>query len=323
MKALQSLLEMAKRSTPHGFYELAKKKYGTEKVKALKWPEIAAVAKENDVLIPPYLRTQKVGRGLFNVVPQDHDDAKPAPKEEPKKPSADAVKATVARLAGDAMKGSKPKEEAPKEYKLPQLEHTSYHDWSEFYGLMKKRFGEFELERVEHGRQTRDRFGTMLGMKLMVNKKNGQVMGVWDVTGSDKVPGRGFVAYGSGTLAKEKQEPPKEATKPREERKGGEATEQQMRDALDAVKNAMRNADRSQGQTWRGIEKDGKGFMFDVRDWGHWEGDDGSGDYDFQNLTKKSSKMMNDIITDVEKRYKNVKLDWQTGEKNWIYVSAK
>lgn len=321
MKTLQSLMEMAKRSTPHGFYELAKKKYGAEKVKALKWPEIAAVAKENDVLIPPYLRSQKVGRGLFNLVPQDHADAKPAPKEEPKKPSADAVKATVARMAGDAMKDSKPKEEAPKEYKLPQLENTSYHDWSEFYGLMKKRFGEFELERVEHGRQTRDRFGTMLGMKLMVNKKNGQVMGVWDVTGSDKVPGRGFVAYGSGTLAKEKQEPPKESPKAREERKGGEATDQQMMDALDMAKSAMRNYDRN-GE-FNKIQKDGKGYMFDVRYWGHWEGDDGSGDYDWQQLSDESRKKLRVILQQVEDRYKNVKMQYSPEEKNWIVVSAR
>lgn len=316
MKTLQTLLEMAKRSTPTQFYELAKKKYGAEKVKALKWPEIAAISKEHEVLIPPYLRSQKVGRGLFNLVPPDHPDAKPAPKEEPKKPSTDAVKATAARMASDAMKDSK-----PKEYKLPQLENTSYHDWSEFYRLMKKRFGDFELERVEYGRQTRDRFGTMIGMKLMVNKKTDQVMGIWEVTGSDKIPGRGFTAYGIGTLAKEKQEPPKEAPKPREERKGGEATEQQLRDALQAVRDAMRNVDRR--ADYEQIQKDGRGFEFQVRYWGEWEGDDGSGDYDFQSLTRKSSKMLNDIITDVEKRYKTVKLDWQTGEKNWIYVSAK
>ena len=311
MKTLQTLLEMAKRSTPHGFYELAKKKYGAEKVKALKWPEVAAVAKENDVLIPPYLRTQKVGRGLFNVVPQDHDDAKPKSKG-----LTPAVAPREQARAAD-------KEEPKKEYKMPHLSSTTYSDWSDLYAAMKKQFGDFDLERVPHGQQRSGRHGAQLGTKLLVNKKTGEVMGYWDVHSADMVPGRGFVAYGSGQLAsgQKPKEEPKAA--PRAERKGGEATDQQLRDALQAVKDAMRNADRQQHQTWRAIEKDGKGFMFDVRDWGDWEGDDGSGDYDFQNLTKKSSKMLHDIIADVEKRHKNVKLDWQTGEKNWIYVSAK
>ena len=85
----------------------------------------------------------------------------------------------------------------------------------------------------------------------------------------------------------------------------------------------MKNADRQQGQTWRSTHSKAEGFELEVRDWGQWEGDDGSGDYDHQTLTSKSSKMLRDIIAGVEKRYGNVKLSSQTGEKNWIYVSAQ
>lgn len=79
-----TIMEMAKRSTADQFYALAKKKYGADKVKSLKWPEIVALAKEADVLIPPYLRTQKVGRGLFNLVPPEHADTKEPAKDEKK-----------------------------------------------------------------------------------------------------------------------------------------------------------------------------------------------------------------------------------------------
>jgi len=76
MKLIQSLLEMAKRASPDGFYKLGKEMYGAEKVKSLSWSEIKAIADKHDVLIPAYLRSQKVGRGRFNIVPADHADAK-------------------------------------------------------------------------------------------------------------------------------------------------------------------------------------------------------------------------------------------------------
>ena len=76
MKLIQTLLEMAKRASPDGFYKLGKEMYGSQKVKSLTWPEIKAIADKHDVLIPAYLRSQKVGRGRFNIIPADHADAK-------------------------------------------------------------------------------------------------------------------------------------------------------------------------------------------------------------------------------------------------------
>lgn len=221
MNTLQMLLEMAKRSSPHGFYELAKKKYGAEKVKGLKWPEIAAVAKENDVLIPPYLRTQKVGRGLFNLVPGDHADAKaPEKKEEPKKPAPDAVKATAARMAGDAMKDAKPKE-APKKDAVDEAE---------------------------------------------------------------------------------------------------------LKTALRELQGLMRDQQKlDRGTTWRmDYQKNGKALTGEVRDWGHWEGDDGSGDYDWQEMTSDTRELLKRLCAKVESWHKGrVKVSYSGGEKNWIELFAE
>lgn len=85
MKLIQTLLEMAKRASPDGFYKLGKEMYGAEKVKSLSWPEVKAIADKHDVLIPAYLRSQKVGRGRFNIVPADHADAKEPVKSTPLK----------------------------------------------------------------------------------------------------------------------------------------------------------------------------------------------------------------------------------------------
>lgn len=302
-EGLTQLAEMAKRSKPDDFYAMAKKKYGADKVKSLKWPEIVAVAKENDVLIPPYLRSQKVGRGSFNLVPPEHADTKPA-KEEPK---AETPKV-------------EPKKE---EYKMPQLESASYTEWSEFYRELKKRFGDFELERVPHGEQRRDRRGTQLGDKLLIDKKTGVVMGVWEVTGSDMIPGRGNVAYGRGTMAREKQEVPKVAPKP-ERRTGGNASDDELKTALLDVAAEMKHHKDNKGADWRTTpEKEGKRYGIEVRYWGHWEGDDGSGDFDYQELSSRSSKEIASILRDAEARHKNVKLSYESGEKNWLYIYAE
>lgn len=83
MKVTDLLQEMAKRASPDQFYSFGKQMYGAEKVKALTWPEIKAIADKHDILIPAYLRSQKVGRGRFNIVPAEHADARPAVKFTP------------------------------------------------------------------------------------------------------------------------------------------------------------------------------------------------------------------------------------------------
>lgn len=76
------LNEMAKRVGPKEFYELVVDAYGEAKARSLGWDDIRAVADRNDVLIPAYIRDQKIGRGLWNAEPQVGEDG-----ELPEKPS--------------------------------------------------------------------------------------------------------------------------------------------------------------------------------------------------------------------------------------------
>lgn len=312
MKTLQHLMEMAKRASPDQFYGFGKTMYGAEKVKALTWPEIKAIADKHDVLIPAYLRSQKVGRGRFNIVPAEHADAKAPAKVEPK-----------------AEPKPTPKEEpkAEKKYERPQLENTYYTEWSEFYQAMKKAFGDIEIQRVPHGPQRVGRHGVEIGEKLIVNKKTDKVIGTWEVTGGDMVPGRGFVAYGQGYVAKVKQEASKAAPAPKKERESGKASEQEMKVALADAKAEMRSAHQmARYCTWGQTEQHGKRFEFDVRDWGDWEvpeGEEDDGDYDWKVMTKKSREYLTDIIRAVEKRHPKVKLSYSPEEKNWIRIIAE
>ena len=60
----------------------------------------------------------------------------------------------------------------------------------------------------------------------------------------------------------------------------------------------------------------------DTRYFGDWEGDDGSGDYDHQNLTDRTGKLVDQLVKDVEKSHK-VKIQWSPGEKNYISFRVK
>lgn len=61
--------EMAKRVTDDNFYRMAVASYGEAASESLTWDQIKAVADKNDVLIPAYIRGQKVGRGRWNAKP--------------------------------------------------------------------------------------------------------------------------------------------------------------------------------------------------------------------------------------------------------------
>jgi hypothetical protein len=87
----QALMEMAKRVKDEDFYAMMKQAYGADGAKSVTWEQIAAVAKNNDVLIPRYIRDQKIGRGKWNSEPgsvDTVDSAGSAPDEEPKTSSS-------------------------------------------------------------------------------------------------------------------------------------------------------------------------------------------------------------------------------------------
>ena len=67
---------------------------------------------------------------------------------------------------------------------------------------------------------------------------------------------------------------------------------------------------------------------FELRDWGEWRipndvPQDEREDYDWEELSEKSHKAMNEFL----KRYTNqnpgIKADYNTGEKNWISITLK
>jgi hypothetical protein len=80
----------------------------------------------------------------------------------------------------------------------------------------------------------------------------------------------------------------------------------------------------------RGPERDGDGWMAEIRDWGNWQlpagadpSDDEYQDYDWEELSYESSAKLQSIVDDFSKQYPNIAFSWQTGEKNWIYFHAK
>jgi len=71
VKEEMQLAEMAKRAAPEEFYKMGKKMYGG-KVNALRWHEIEDIAKENDVLIPGYVKSQMDrANKTWSIIPDD------------------------------------------------------------------------------------------------------------------------------------------------------------------------------------------------------------------------------------------------------------
>lgn len=75
MRYSQIVEASKKRATPEGFHDLAKMKYGN-RVNSLTREEILSVASEHGLQVPGYVAKQKVGRGLFSVVPPSHKNTK-------------------------------------------------------------------------------------------------------------------------------------------------------------------------------------------------------------------------------------------------------
>ncbi len=71
--------EMASRVGPQEFYNMMVKEYGKAGARSVTWDQIKAVATKNDVLIPAYIRGQKVGRGMWNAEPGTTTDVGDAP----------------------------------------------------------------------------------------------------------------------------------------------------------------------------------------------------------------------------------------------------
>lgn len=62
--------EMASRVSDEDFYRALVDEYGETKARRLSWDQIKDVAEQNDVLIPGYIRSQKVERGIWDGKPR-------------------------------------------------------------------------------------------------------------------------------------------------------------------------------------------------------------------------------------------------------------
>lgn len=61
--------EMASRVSGDEFYKMAKDEFGASKLTRMTWPQIQKIAQDNDVLIPGYIKSQKVDKGFWNITP--------------------------------------------------------------------------------------------------------------------------------------------------------------------------------------------------------------------------------------------------------------
>lgn len=84
--------------------------------------------------------------------------------------------------------------------------------------------------------------------------------------------------------------------------------------ALQDLKSEMRRIDS--GSDWRLEEQDNE-MCLSVRYWGSWHGDDGSGDYDWQELDDNYRDKLNSILTKIQKKY-GVQIYEPGSEKNWL-----
>ena len=82
--------EMARRIDSNSFFNMTVDEYGAEGAKSVTWDQIRAVADKNDVLIPAYIRNQKIGRGRWDATPGAEVAAQPE-KDKPTKQSKDPI----------------------------------------------------------------------------------------------------------------------------------------------------------------------------------------------------------------------------------------
>lgn len=70
--------EMAKRVSDQEFFNLAKDDFSASELKRMKWSDIQQVAQSNDVLIPGYIKSQKVGKGEWDITPKAGGSSSPS-----------------------------------------------------------------------------------------------------------------------------------------------------------------------------------------------------------------------------------------------------
>jgi len=260
-----------------------------------------------------------------------------APKVEPKKPEAKKVEPQKAEPKPAPKAEEPPKELTASDLTLPSGYDGYYHDTQELYRAIRKRFGEIEIGRVPNGKIRHGNYGAQLGEYLLYNKANKQVVGKWESTSSDMIPGRGFTVYGYGYAAKDeakKPEAPKAAPKKDEPYTGKTVESKEVANALSDLLSSVKNAKPLQWGQYEvhGVQDDTDGgkprFSCEIRDWGDWftppdtDAEDVE-DYDWQELEEDSQKDLQKIIDKYSKQYPGIKFSFSVEEKNWITLTAK
>jgi hypothetical protein len=210
------ITEMAKRTSPAEFYKLAVAKHGIKNAGHMSWAMIKGVADEADILIPAYIRDNKIGRGVWDAKPKDMKAAAHEPviaaKEEPKAAPKAEPKVEPKKDEPKEPKGAPVPEKKPyhEKHDFPEAEFawtTTYSEPRELYAAIKQHHGveHSDTERVQVGKSSTGRHGVVLAAYYILKKGTQDVLGRWTVTGGDKIPGRGFVSYGEGNIALSKK----------------------------------------------------------------------------------------------------------------------
>jgi hypothetical protein len=76
------------------------------------------------------------------------------------------------------------------------------------------------------------------------------------------------------------------------------------------------------------FESDEKAGTASIRDWGNWEvpegvDEDEAMDYDWEVLSEKSTRMLKIVKKEMQERFVDYNITITTGEKNYIYLTAK
>lgn len=145
-ESFQRLSEMAKRTAPAEFWKMMVAEYGVQGAQSVTWAQIKAVADKNDVLIPAYIRDNKIGRGKWTAKPADMK----APAHEPVAKKTEPAPVKKAEEPKAAAKPAEAPAAAPKRKEMyhkadfPDVEFvwtTTYHDGRDLMAAIEKHHG--------------------------------------------------------------------------------------------------------------------------------------------------------------------------------------
>lgn len=95
---------------------------------------------------------------------------------------------------------------------------------------------------------------------------------------------------------------------------------------MEAIKRALKQSPEGRSTSNLQHEFEQGGATVSIRDWGQWqvpEGEEDDGDYDWEEMTPKSSAALKALVDGVAKQFPGFTFSPQTGEKNYLYVYIK